>query len=119
MIDVKDKEELQSMLKSKKRVFALFYAFWCPYCRSFRSTFEKWTAKTECDLTIYVNIDNYENPLWAEYSIESVPTVIVFDYGKATHRLDGQLGLGLTKTQFKQFLDQFVVNSKYRVWQRS
>jgi thioredoxin 1 len=106
MIEVNDKEELQSLLKNKKGVLALFYASWCPYCRSFCSTFEKWTAKAECGHAIYVNMDDYENPLWAEYSVDAVPTVIFFDYGRAAHRLDGQLGLGLNETQFKRFLDR-------------
>jgi thioredoxin 1 len=106
MIEVSDKEDLQSLLKNKKGVLALFYASWCPFCRGFRSTFEKWVAKKGFSHAICVNMDDYENPLWVEYSIDAVPTVIFFDCGKATHRLDGQLGRGLSEIQFLRFLDQ-------------
>ena len=106
MLEVSDKEKIQSLLKNKKGVLALFYASWCPYCRSFRSTFEKWVVKKGFNNAIRVNMDDYENPLWAEYSIDAVPTVIFFDRGKATQRLDGQLGRGLNKTQFMQFMDR-------------
>jgi thioredoxin 1 len=106
MMEVSDKEELQSLLKDKKGFLALFYASWCPYCTSFRLTFEKWVVKEGFDHGIYVNLDDYENPLWAEYSIDAVPTVIFFNCGKATLRLDGQLGRGLNEIRFRQFLDR-------------
>jgi thioredoxin 1 len=106
MIEVSDKEELQRLLRNKKGVLALFYASWCPFCRSFRSTFEKLVAKKGFNHAIHVNIDDYENLLWAEYSLNAVPTVIFFDCGKIIHRLDGQLGRGLNETQFLQFLDR-------------
>ena len=106
MIEVSDKEELQSLLRNKKGVLALFYASWCPFCRSFRSTFEKLVAKKGFNHAIHVNIDDYENPLWTEYSIDAVPTVIFFDCGQATHRLDGQLGQGLNEIQFLRFIDR-------------
>ena len=51
-------------------------------------------------------MDDYENPLWAEYSADAVPTVIFFDRGKATQRLEGQLGRGLNKPQFMQFMNR-------------
>jgi thioredoxin 1 len=106
MIEVSDKEELQSLLRNKKEVLALFYASWCPFCRSFRSTFSILVAKKGFNHAICVNMDDYENPLWAEYSIDAVPTVIFFDCEKATHRLDGQLGRGLNEIQFLQFIDR-------------
>jgi thioredoxin-like negative regulator of GroEL len=106
MIEVSDEEGLQSLLKNKKGVLVLFYASWCPYCRSFRSTFEKWVAIKGFNHAIRVNMNDYENPLWVKYSIDAVPTVIFFDCGKAIHRLDGQLGRGLNEMQFMQFLDR-------------
>jgi thioredoxin 1 len=109
MIEVSDKEELQSLLRNKKGVLALFYASWCPFCRSFRSTFEKWVAKRGFNDAICVNMDDYENLLWAEYSIDAVPTVIFFHCGKTTHRLDGRLGRGLNEIQFLRFLDRVCI----------
>lgn len=40
-------------------------------------------------------IDEEENPLWDEYSIEIVPTVLFFENGKVVRRLDGKPGRGL------------------------
>jgi thiol-disulfide isomerase/thioredoxin len=45
MTEVSDKYDLERQLKKGKRVLVLFYASWCPYCRSFLAVFEKHAAK--------------------------------------------------------------------------
>jgi hypothetical protein len=51
-----------------------------------------------------VYIDDDDNPLWEDYSIESVPTMLLFERGKATRRLDAKLGFGLSEKQFTEWL---------------
>jgi thioredoxin-like negative regulator of GroEL len=43
--------------------------------------------------------------LCEEYSIEVVPTVLVFEQGKIVKRLDGVSGIGLSEKQLMNFVD--------------
>ena len=105
MIEVGSKRDLESQLKKSKRVLALFYASWCPYCRSFIAFFDKNTGKRGFDCALRVKVDDYDNPLWDDYSIRAVPTVILFDEGKVCRRLDGRFGRGLSEKQLREWLE--------------
>lgn len=87
----------EDSLRSKDRVFVLFYASWCPYSRRFLPIFEKF-AQDETRACMSVVIDDKAS-LCEKYSIEVYPTVLVFDKGKVTQRLDGVLGVGLSEEQ--------------------
>jgi len=106
MIEVNDKRTLERQLKENKRVLALFYASWCPFCRSFLSVFDRNAAKQGFNLAIRVKVDDYDNPLWDEYCIEAVPTVILFEEGTVCMRLDGRLGRGLSEKQLNEWLER-------------
>lgn len=71
-----------------------FLADWCPFCQHFRpelSTLEseKGFRAAEGDLT------SMSSPLWDEFHIDVVPTVVVFREGASVFRVDGVLGEGL------------------------
>ena len=104
MMKVSDKKNLNVLLQQNKRVLVLFCASWCPFCRSFFSVFDKRAAKYSFDSTVHAYIDDYDNPLWEDYSIEAVPTVILFEQGQAVRRLDAELGAGLREKQFAEWL---------------
>jgi thioredoxin 1 len=106
MIEVSEEEELAKHLESNSKVTALFYSSWCPFCRSFLPTFNKHVQKTGLDTFIKVLIDDDENPIWETYSLEAVPSIIVFEKGKVTRRLDCQLGAGLNEKQLVKFLEK-------------
>ena len=106
MIEVSNKRDLESQLKGSKRVLALFYSSWCPYCRRFLPVFNKNVSSRGVNLVLRVRVDDYDNPLWDDYSIGAVPTVLLFEEGKVCRRLDGRYGLGLSETQFKEWLKE-------------
>jgi thioredoxin 1 len=106
MIEVSNKSDLESQLKKSKRVLALFYASWCPFCRRFLPAFDKNYSKYGFNLTLRVKVDDDDNPLWEEYSIEAVPTVILFEEGKVCRRLDGIFGYGLSEKQLEDWLEE-------------
>jgi len=106
MIEVSSKRNLEGQLKENKRVLALFYASWCPYCRRFLPVFDKNVSNRGFNLVLRVRVDDYDNPLWAEYSIGVVPTVVLFEDGKVCRRLDGRFGYGLDEAQFKEWLEE-------------
>lgn len=105
-MEVDDKRTLERQLKENKKVLALFYASWCPFCRSFLSVFDRNATKQGFNVAIRVKVDDYDNPLWDEYCIEAVPTVILFDGEKVCMRLDGRLGCGLSEKQFTEWLER-------------
>ena len=81
------------MLKSKERVVVLFYASWCPFSQRFLPIFEKY-ARNKTQTCLQVKTDDKAS-LCEKYSVEVVPTVILFEKGKVKKRLDGVPGVGL------------------------
>ena len=104
MIKVDSKQSLNDELKKKEKVLALFYASWCPYCRSFVPVFQKKTVSFDSGEIIHVVVDDYDSELWDIYDVEAVPTVIFFENGKVSKRLDGRFGVGLTEKQLDNWL---------------
>jgi thiol-disulfide isomerase/thioredoxin len=107
MIEVDNKQDLNSQLKANGKVLALFYASWCPYCIGFVPVFDKKVANLSIGSVIHVLLDDYDNPLWDDYSIEAVPTAIFFENGKVCKRLDGKSGVGLNEKQLVGWLKEF------------
>ncbi len=104
MLEVDNKHNIDSVIKHNKRTYALFYASWCPFCISFLPIFEECADKKDHDEFIHVKIDDQINPLWEEYCIEVVPTVILFEAEKVSRRLNGIHGTGLSEKELKEFL---------------
>ena len=96
--------DLDLVLKQNKQVLALFCSSWCPFCRSFFPTFNNEIAKTSFERVIRVYLEDYDNPLWEEYAIEAVPTVILFENSLISSRLDARLGWGLDEKHFKEWI---------------
>lgn len=106
MTEVNNQNDLSLEIEKNKKVLALFYATWCPYCQSFVKSFDRNIANYQFDLVIRVNMDDYDSPLWDDYSVEAVPTVILFENGKISNRLDGRSGVGLNERQLKEWLKE-------------
>jgi thioredoxin 1 len=105
MIELSEEQALTKYLESHPKVIALFYASWCPFCRSFLTVFNKHAQKSGSDKYVKVLIDDDENPMWETYSLEAVPSIILFEKGKIARRLDCQLGAGLNEKQLIKFLN--------------
>lgn len=105
MIEVSNERDLEKQLKSNPKIFALFYASWCPFCRSFLPVFNKHEEKQGSAQFMRVKIDEDENPLWETYSLEAVPSIILFENGTVSRRLDCDLGAGLTEKQFSKWME--------------
>ena len=106
MIEVEIKEDLDKELNKNGRVLVLFYASWCPYCKSFVPFFDKKAISVNGGSVIHVLLDDYDSPLWDDFDIEAVPTVILFEEGKVSRRLDGRSGIGLNEKQLIVWLDK-------------
>jgi thioredoxin 1 len=104
MIEIDNKQDLNTELKKNEKGLVLFYASWCPYCVSFVPVFDKKIVNFSFGSVLHVLLDDYDNPLWDDYSIDAVPTVIFFEKGKVSRRLDGKFGVGLSEKQLKVWL---------------
>ncbi len=98
--------ELEEDVQQYKRALILFCASWCPFCERFYPTFERLISKKKFDKVMRVYIDDDDNPLWDDFSIEAVPTLVFFEQGKVSSRLDAKLGLGQNEKKFSEWLNK-------------
>jgi thioredoxin 1 len=79
-----------SEIKGRKEALVLFHADWCGFCASFCPEFEDVAkgSKTEC---VMVNISDEDDPIWDNYRIEAVPTIMLFRNGSVIDRKTGRL----------------------------
>jgi thioredoxin 1 len=109
MIEVDNIKDLKEILQKTEKVLVLFYASWCPYCTRFVPVFDEKICDFKNGNVIHVLLDDYDNPLWDDYEIGAVPTVLFFEKGKVSKRLDGRFGAGLKEEQLKVWLEEFKV----------
>jgi len=100
MLEVNNKADLTKQLNQNKRVLALFSSSWCPFCQRFAKAFNANVANCKVDLILKVNMDDYDSPLWDEYDVDAVPTLILFENGQIKSRLDAGSGTSLNEKQF-------------------
>jgi thiol-disulfide isomerase/thioredoxin len=96
--------DLDEVLRNKNRVFVLFYATYCPFSQRFLPIFEKY-ARNNPQSCLRVKTDD-KAKLCEKYSVDVVPTVLLFDNGIVAKRLDGALGIGLDEKQLKRIVDE-------------
>ncbi len=95
--------ELENAVKDKEKVFVLFYASWCPYSQRFLPIFHR-IAESSRDCLRVITDDKAS--LVEEYSVDTVPTVLMFEHGEVTKRLDGEPGAGLDEAQLRRLLTE-------------
>jgi len=102
MITVDESSFDEKVLKAGSPVLALFYASWCPFCRSFIQHFEE----IQREGFVVVNMDDYGSSLWERFGIEVVPTLILFADGEEAARADGVRGRGLKREDLLRMVEK-------------
>lgn len=92
----------EAALNSKPKVYALFYASWCPHSQRFLPIFKEY-AKTNPDECLMIMVD-FKQGLCDKYGIEYYPTVLLLKNGKVYRRLDVEPGGDLTKEQLHKLV---------------
>jgi thioredoxin-like negative regulator of GroEL len=90
-------QEIQEITKSRTGVFVLFYAAWCPFSMAFLPVYEKHAAGRDREF-VRILLDGSED-LFKEHAIEVYPSVIYFENGQVSKRLDGKHLAGLKEKQ--------------------
>jgi len=103
-VEINNEHELYDILKTRSRVFVLFFASWCPFSARFLPIFERY-AKGKAQSYVRITIDDKPN-LMEKYSVEVFPTVIFFENGSVSKRLDGVTGLGLSEKQLTHMINE-------------
>ena len=104
MEEIETEYGLTSILRYSERVCVLFYSSWCRFSRAFLPIFEKYNDEEGSVKFLRIRLDDQKNPLWKKYSVQGVPTVILFKRERVVKRLDPILGVGLNENQLKYFL---------------
>jgi thioredoxin-related protein len=104
MIEVASKVELTKHISQVKRVLALFSSSWCPFCQRFAKVFDTHVTHCSVDLVVRVIMDDHDSPLWDEYNVEAVPTLILFENNTIKSRLNAGSHIGITENQFTEWI---------------
>jgi len=91
VLSIKKDDFKKEVLDYKGVVSVDFYADWCGPCKIMGPIVDELSDKLKNIKFVKVNVD--ENPdLSSEYSIFSIPTLLVFKEGKMINQLVGVLG---------------------------
>lgn len=101
MLTVDSRKTLEQALRGGGTKLVLFYSSYCPFCISFLPAFEAQAAAAP-GRYLKACTDGGEE-LEDLFSIDVVPTVLCFEDGKLTRRLDGRLGRGLSAEELSSF----------------
>lgn len=79
----------EKVLKASQPILVDFFATWCGPCKMLAPVLDEVSAEVVGQGAIYkVDVDQ-EPALAAQFGVMSVPTLILFKNGEATHRLVG------------------------------
>jgi thioredoxin 1 len=104
MLSLKPEDFSGTRLLDSRNTLVVFYASWCPFCRSFLSVFESAMSRKTDPQGALVDISYEDNPLWETFKVDIVPTLVGFRDGGAIVRKDGTAGAGLGMSDLQDAL---------------
>lgn len=100
VIEIKENEFEEKVLKSDKKVLVDFYADWCGPCKMLSPIILELSKEID-EVNFYkINVDNAEE-VSRKYGVMSIPTLIVFEKGEVVKTSVGMKG----KVEIKEILD--------------
>lgn len=91
----------QEVLKSEKPVVVDFFATWCGPCQTFGPVFDQIAGEMTDYKFAKANIDDSAD-LAAEYSVSSVPTLLMFKDGEMVKKTSAS---GLNADSFRELVE--------------
>jgi thioredoxin 1 len=96
-------QDLEKALKAD-RVVALFFASWCPFCVKILPAFQQ---STQREGRCLIAVQDDQETMAETYAVKVYPTLLCFEKGMVTRRLDGVPGIGISEKDLKVFVDSF------------
>ena len=94
----------KKVLKSKKPVIVKVYAPWCGACKSVGPIFND-LEKEMADQAVFASLSADDNQaIMTQYTIEALPTFIIFKNGKVQETIVGAMAKNRLKTKFENAL---------------
>jgi len=104
VIDVKDQDFDQQVLKSGPPVVVDFWAPWCAPCSNISAIMDKLSEEYRDRLKFCkVNVDE-NHDIAAKYNVMSLPTVLLFKGGQLEEQMVGRV----SQTTFRSKLDEIL-----------
>ena len=104
MVQTFDTAAFRAAMEKKETLVVDFWATWCGPCRMLAPVMEQISEELS-DKATFVKIDVDENPdLAREYSIMSIPCVMVFKSGELAGK---NVGFG-PKAAMKEFIEKYI-----------
>ena len=91
----------EQVIKSTKPVLVDFYAVWCGPCQMLAPVIEELENSRDDFLAVKIDVDQ-EPALAQRFSINAVPTLLLFRNGENVKRVSGFL----SKEALEQFIDE-------------
>ena len=89
VINLKDSDFDDEVIKSKMPVIVDFFADWCGPCKSMAPIFDELSDKFENKIKFFkVNVDESQE-IAQQYGVMSIPTLIIFKKGQVIKSLVG------------------------------
>lgn len=89
------------VIESEEMILVDFWAEWCPPCKMLSPIIEELEEEVEDVKFAKLNIEDAQN-LASEYSVMSIPTLILFKDGKEVDRIKG----ARPKKQILEFINK-------------
>ena len=78
----------REVLNSERKVLVDFFASWCGPCRMLAPIIDEIADERSDVKVVKINVDD-EPELASEFGVMSIPTLIVFENGRAVNRMMG------------------------------
>lgn len=104
--ELTDLSSVSAFIASAGKRVVFFEMTGCPYCIACRERFTDLVRERPDLFYARVLLNDPGHPLWKQFDIHAVPTVIAFEKGEIVARADSILALGLSKKRWSEFLDK-------------
>ncbi len=104
VLELADPAALAVFTAAEKKTVVFFEMTGCPYCVACRERFADLVRERPDLIYARVLLNDPGHPLWEQFAIHAVPTVIAFQKGQVVARADAILALGLSKKRWSEFL---------------
>ena len=100
-INLKEKNFKEEVLEKEGIVIVSFFADWCGPCKIESTMLEKFEKENKNTNIYKINVDDNHN-ICKQYGVMSIPTLLLFKYGKLVNKKVGLISEDELKEMIKE-----------------